>query len=221
RTDTNVARHRILPMYSTPELFQKNEKNYYRLITGVDDVVGNMMSRLKDIGIDSNTIIIFMENNGFMMGDHNMQGKWYGYNASIRVPMIIYDASLPDKLKQIRPKEIALNIDIAPTILSLAGVPVPDSMQGVNLIALLQHKIPDRKAFFYQHYFWGSPRIPKVERVVNKRFKYIKYIENGYEEFFDEKYDPHEIDNLSRDPKYQLRLEKMRRMYKKWKKIVK
>src|SRR5690625_1182237 len=58
RTDINVARHRFLPMYSTPELFQKNAKNYYRLITGVDDVVGNMVARLKDLGIDSNTVII-------------------------------------------------------------------------------------------------------------------------------------------------------------------
>lgn len=221
RTDKNVARHRWLPMYSTPELFQKNAKNYYRLITGVDDVIGDMVDQLKKLGIDSNTVIIFMGDNGFMMGDHNMQGKWYGYEGSIRVPLFIYDARLPDKIRQIRPKEIALNIDIAPTILSLAGVAVPDSMQGVNLIDLLEGRIPDRNDFFYQHYFWGSPRIPREEGVVTRRFKYMKYIEHNYEELYDIKYDPHETMNLADNPAYRLELEKLRRRYKELKKIVK
>ncbi len=221
RTDTNVARYRYLPMYFTPRLFQENAKNYYRLITGVDDVVGDMVTELKELGIDSNTVIIFMSDNGFMMGDHGMQGKWYGYEGSIRIPLLIYDASLPDKIKQTRPEEIALNIDIAPTILSLAGVEVPDSMQGVNLIALLEHKIPDRKDFFYQHYFWGSPRIPKVEGVVTKRFKYMKYIEHNYEELYDIKYDPHETTNLAEDTAYGMELLKLRRRYGELKKWIK
>jgi hypothetical protein len=92
-------------------------------------------------------------------------------------------------------------------------------MQGVNLIDLLEHKIPDRKDFFYQHYFWGSPKIPRVEGVVTKRFKYMNYIEHNYEQLYDIKYDPHEVDNLAKNPKYKLDLEKMRRRYKELQKI--
>ena len=164
----------------------------------VDDVVGEMVAKLKALGVDSNTVII-------LMGD-------YGF---------IYDAFLAGQIKQTKPEEIALNIDIAPTILSLAGVPVPDSMQGVNLIDLLTHRIPDRKDFFYQHYFYGSPRIPQEEGVVTKRFKYMKFTEHDYEELYDIKYDPHETTNLAKDPKYRMELLKLRRRYKQLKRLAK
>lgn len=219
RTDTNFARARWYPLFSNPTLYQENVKNYYRLITGVDDVIGNMMKKLKKLGIDSNTVIIFMSDNGNMLGEKEITEKWYGYESSIRVPLFIYDPYLPDKIQQTKPREIALNIDIAPTILSIAGVPIPKCMQGINLIDLVEHKIPDRKDFFYQHYFLGSPQIPRVEGVVTKRFKYMNYIEYNYEELYDIKYDPHEIDNLVKDPNYKLELDKIRRRYKELQKI--
>lgn len=221
RTDKNIGRVRWKVFFSTPELYQESVKDYYRLITGVDDVIGKMMDKLKALGIDKNTIIILMGDNGFSLGEHGLEGKWYGYEESIRVPFFIYDPGLPDKIKQIRPEQIALNIDIAPTVLSMAGAPVPDSMQGIDLISLLENKIPERNDFFYQHYFLGSPRIPKVEGVVTKDFKYMKYIEHGYEELYDIKHDPHETTNLVNDPCYQLKLKALRRRYKELKKVVK
>lgn len=220
QTDTNVARKRWKALFSTPELYQENVKKYYQLITGVDDVVGNMMKKLQALGIANNTIIIMMGDNGFLLGEHGLEGKWYGYEESIRVPLFIYDPGLPDKIKQIRPQQIALNIDIAPTILSMAGVPVPKGMQGVDLFDLLENKIPERKDFFYQHYFWGSPYIPKVEGVVTKDFKYMKYTEHNFEELYDIKHDPHETTNLVNNLKYKMKLEKLRERYKKLKKTV-
>jgi arylsulfatase A-like enzyme len=210
RTDKNVGRVRWKALYSTPALFQKSAKEYYELITGVDDVVGKMVQKLKQLDIADNTIIIFMGDNGFMMGAHGVIGKWYGYEESIRVPMLIYDPGLPDKVKQIRPQQIALNIDIAPTILAMAGVPVPKNMQGVNLIDLVENKIPSRKDFFYQHYFLGSPGIPREEGVVTRDFKYMKYIEHDYEELFDITHDPHEITNLAGNPAYKKVLDSLR-----------
>lgn len=221
RTDTNFGRARWKGLFGTPELYQKNVKNYYRLITGVDDVVGKMMKKLDQLGIAKNTIIIFMGDNGMLLGEHGLEGKWYGYEESIRVPFFIYDPRLPDKIKQIRPWQIALNIDVAPTILSMAGVSVPDSMQGLDLISLLENKIPARNDFFYQHYFLGSPGIPKEEGVVTKDFKYMKYIEHDYEELFDITNDPHETVNLVENPRYRLKLEVLRRRYKELKKVVK
>ncbi len=192
RTDTNFARARWKGLFGTPELYQENVKNYYRLITGVDDVIGEMMEKLKNLGIAKHTIIIVMGDNGMFLGEHGMEGKWYGYEESIRVPLLIYDPNLPDNVTQYRAPQIALNIDIAPTILSMAGVQIPKSMQGINLIDLIENKIPERTDFFYQHYFLGSPRIPREEGVVTKDFRYMNYIEHNYEELFDVKHDPHE-----------------------------
>ena len=118
---------------------------------------------MDQLGIAKNTIIIFMGDNGMFLGEHGMESKWYGYEESIRVALFIYDPKLPDKIKQYRAPQIALNIDIAPTILAMAGVPVPKGMQGVDLISLLENKIPERKDFFYQHYFLGGPGISRVE----------------------------------------------------------
>ena len=162
RTDTNFARARWQGLFGTPELFQENVKNYYRLISGVDDAVGNTMNKLRELGIDKNTIIIFMGDNGMFLGEHGMEGKWYGYEESIRVPLLIYDPNVPDKIRQYKAPQIALNIDIAPTILAMAGVQAPKQMQGINLIDLVSNKLPERNDFFYQHYFLGGPRIPKV-----------------------------------------------------------
>lgn len=220
RTDTNIARERWKGLFGTPALYQENVKNYYRLITGVDDVVGEMMKKLEKLGIAENTIIIFMGDNGFLMGEHGLEGKWYGYEESIRVPLFIYDPMLPDKIRKIRPQQLALNIDIAPTILSMAGVPVPTEMQGVNLIDVLENNIPERQDFFYQHYFWGSPKIPKVEGVVTKDFKYMNYIEHHYEELYDTKHDPHETLNLATDPSYKAKLEELRKRHEELKRGV-
>lgn len=213
RTTTNFGRARWKGLFGTPELYQENVKNYYRLITGVDDVIGEMMTKLEQLDIAQNTIIVVMGDNGMLLGEHGIEGKWYGYEESIRVPLLIYYPELTDKITQYRASQIALNIDIAPTILSMAGVPVPDSMQGVNLIDLVENNITERTDFFYQHYFLGSPRIPRVEGVVAKDFKYMKYVEHGYEELFDIKHDPHEIMNLADNPEYENKLRELRYRY--------
>ncbi|QNA43459.1 sulfatase family protein [Lacibacter sediminis] len=218
RTDSNFARVRWKGLLGTPELYQENVKNYYRLITGVDDAIGRMVHKLKEKGLDKNTVIIFMGDNGMMLGEKNIEGKWFGYEESIRVPLIIYDPRTPDKIKNLKAQQVALNIDIAPTILSLAEIKVPDFMQGVNLIDVVQGNIPEREHFFYQHYFLGSPRIPMVEGVVTKDFKYMNFIEHNYEELFDTRSDPHEIDNLSQNTSYSNQLRKMRKLFREMKK---
>ncbi len=218
RTDSNFARLRWKGLFGTAELFQENVKNYYRLITGVDDVVGDMMKKLTALGIDQNTIIIVMGDNGMFLGEHGMEGKWYGYEESIRVPLIIYDPNTPDKIKQYRAQQMALNIDIAPTILSMAGVPIPAGMQGIDLMGVLKNELPERSSFFYQHYFLGSPNIPKVEGVVTKDFKYMKFIEHNYEELFDILHDPHETTNLVNDVHYKERLKELQKQYRYLKK---
>ena len=215
RSDKNFARQRWKGLFGSPELFQENMKNYYRLITGVDAVIGKLMNKLEALQIADNTIIVFMGDNGMSLGEKGIEGKWFGQEESIRVPLIIKDPRSADKIKQYKAGQMALNIDIAPTILSMAGLPIPPQMEGMNLMDVVSGKTAERTDFFYQHYFLGSPNIPKVEGVVTKDIKYMKFIEHNYEELYDILHDPHEIDNLVNNPNYKNQLKEMRKKYLK------
>ncbi|GAB2800907.1 sulfatase [Rhabdobacter roseus] len=221
RTEENIARERWHLRFENNRMYQESVRNYYRLLSGVDEVVGNLVQSLERRGLADNTIIVFMGDNGFYLGEYGLAGKWYGHEESIRVPLLIYDPRNP-KLRGLRPQPFALNIDIAPTILRLAGVAVPETMQGIDLIELVstQNKALDRPEFFYEHTFMGSPKLPQVEGVVRKDYKYMKYIEHGYEEYFDLKKDPGERQNLAADPKAARKVAEARQKYLKWKQQV-
>lgn len=215
----NIARKRWEGLFGTEEQYQANVKNYYRLITGVDDVVGKLREKLSALGINDRTVIIFMGDNGFCLGNHGLEGKWFGYEESVRVPLIIYDprkpAGTPSDIY-----ETALNIDIAPTILGYAQVPIPSTMQGVDLRQTALRKRPTRSDFFYEHTFMGSPGIPKVEGVAGGRYKYMIYTEHGYEELFDLKQDPYELNNVAKDETYARQLKQMRKRFESLKRAA-
>ncbi|NIA32014.1 MAG: sulfatase-like hydrolase/transferase [Actinobacteria bacterium] len=209
----NEGRRRWQIRFSTPEKYQESVKSYYRLITGVDMVVGKIREALAKQKLDKNTVIILLGDNGFYLGEHGLAGKWFGHEESIRVPLIIYDPQLPPQLRGQKRDEMALNIDIAPTILSLAGVQIPQSMQGRDLMALIKGNARNwRHDFLYEHLF-KHPAIPKSEGVVGERFKYLRYIDQKpvYEELYDLKNDPHEEKNLAAEKEYAPVLQKMRK----------
>lgn len=216
-TEENIARNRWKLRFNSPKKFQETVKNYYRLITGIDEAVGKLVSQLKERKLDKNTIIIFMGDNGFYLGEHGLAGKWFGHEESIRIPLFIYDprnTALSGKVEK-----IALNIDIAPTILGYAGIPVPPEMQGLDLKKLIE-RTNQRKDFFYEHTFMGSPQLPKVEGVVSSQLKYLYYPEYDFEELFDLEKDPIEIDNLVENPEYSAELANQRTRYTELKKAV-
>jgi arylsulfatase A-like enzyme len=199
--------------------YQESVKAYYRLITGVDVVIGRIRAELDRLGLADNTVIVLMGDNGFFLAEHGFAGKWYGYEESIRVPLLVYDPRLPQSCRgQVR-SEIALNVDVAPTILSLAGVPVPAVMQGSDLTPLTRgQKRPWRSDFFYEHLFihrsreTGANLIPQSEGVVGLRYKYLRYLEQepAYEQLFDLEADPFEQRNLATDEQHADVLARMR-----------
>ncbi len=200
----NEARRRWDIRFSTPEKYQNSVKGYYRLITGVDKVVERIMNTLKQNNLDQNTVIIYTGDNGFYLGEHGLAGKWYGHEESIRVPMIIHDPHLPKSQHGRKYSQMALNIDLAPTILDYAGLTIPEEMQGKSLKPVVSAKNPEwRTDFFYEHLF-DHERIPKSEGVVTHKFKYLRYIEQNpiYEELYDLEKDPYEKNNLANNPKY-------------------
>lgn len=211
--ENNEGRKRWQIRFSTPELYQRMVKGYYRLVYGVDVVLGRIRRQLEERGLADNTVILLMGDNGFFLGEHGLAGKWYPYEESIRVPLIVCDPRLPRRVRGRRCADWALNIDLAPTILSTAGLPVPQRMQGEDLSPLLAGRDgPRREAFYYDHRL-GIPTIRKCEALVTPRYKYIRYTEPdpAYEELFDLQTDPHEVNNLAGRTEHADRLAAMRR----------
>ncbi len=219
RTNQNIARARWEGFFSTKQLLQSNTLNYYRSLTGIDEAVGSIVQKLKNLGIADNTIIIYTSDHGFSLGEHGMMGKWYGFEESIRVPMIVYDPRSPE-LKKGKVSQTSLNIDVAPTILNFVGVSVPSTMQGKDLVEVANGTSPDRQSFFYSHTVFNSPQLPKVEGVVAKDYKYMIYTEYDYEELYHTKDDPKETTNLASNSLYASKLQEMRTLYTQQKAAV-
>ncbi|NOZ24031.1 MAG: sulfatase [Planctomycetes bacterium] len=198
--------------FSTPEQYQEMVKGYYRLVHGVDVVVGRVLAELEKQGLADNTVVIYASDNGFFLGEHGMAGKWLLYEESIRVPLIIADPRAPAALRGQRLKQMALNVDIAPTILELAGVPVPNTVQGHSLRPLLDGRRVDWREDFLCEHLWKVKMIPRCEGVRTGRWKYIRYIAENpvYEQLFDLQTDPLEETNLAGDPRYQSTLRELR-----------
>ena len=181
---------------------QKKIRNYYRLINGVDNSVGQIVSELKSRGLYDNTVIIFYSDNGYFMEEHGFHGKWLLYEESIRVPGFIFD---PRAIKnKARTQEMVLNIDLAPTILDLAGLDIPEHMEGKSLLAL--HDDPTAKIrndIFLEHHFANRPgknHIERSEGIRTKDWKYIRYIDqtgDEMEELYHVEKDPLELNDLS------------------------
>lgn len=132
-----------VPNLSVPPPYRTNiavnsetaKRNYHRCLTGMDVGVGRILDQLDQLGLTTNTMVVFMGDNGFYLGEHGLGDKRSLYEESLRVPMIV---RYPRVLTQPAVRdELVLNIDIAPTFLDLAGVTVPPEMQGRSWRPLL------------------------------------------------------------------------------------
>lgn len=217
----SMNRVRYYWRWDTPEKYQRNVKAYYRMITGLDRVIGRVLSALKDSGRDENTVIIFSGDNGYYKGARGFAGKWSHYEESLRVPLIIFDprvagtgaAGLVDK------EHMALNIDIPATILEAAGQMTPTHYQGRSLLSLAHGKEPEnwRDAFFCEH-LMDNAQIPKWDGLRHKRFVYANYFQQDGEvgEFLHDLWnDPNQLVNLRNDAAYKNVLKEFRTRMKR------
>ena len=195
--------------FDTPEKYQHSVKGYYRMINDIDAEIGRIREALASRGIDKNTIIIFMGDNGYFLGERQLAGKWLMYDNSLRVPLVIYNPAGKHAVID----DMVLNIDIASTILDAAGVAIPESYQGQSLLPYCYGKkhAVRRKDFLCEH-LWVKKEIPSSEGFRTERWKYMRYrFIPDSEELYDLKNDPLETVDLSSDPKYRKILEKLRR----------
>lgn len=196
--------------YDTPQKYQHSVKGYYRMISGIDREITKIREELKKKGLDKNTVIILMGDNGYFLGERQLAGKWLLYDNSIRVPLIVFDPRLK---KQQDYDALALNIDVPSTILDLAGIEKPKEWQGKSLMPIIKNPKTDfnRDTILIEH-LWEFENIPPSEGVRTKDWKYFRYVnDKSFEELYDLKDDPKEINNLAKDPKYASKLESFRK----------
>ena len=209
----SMNRDRWYWRWDTKAKYEKNVRNYYRMITGLDRNIGRVMEAIQASGRGDNTVVVFMGDNGYYKGDRGLAGKWSHFEESLRVPLVVYDSrSSRDDATEVS-DAIALNLDIAPTLLDYAGVDLPDHYQGASLRPLVDNPKSawPRDRFTCEH-LMNHPSIPKWEGIRTKRYTYAKYFEQDppYEFLHDRQSDPDQRINLAGDPKYAATLDQLR-----------
>ncbi|QGJ68732.1 Mucin-desulfating sulfatase [Planctomycetales bacterium 10988] len=209
---TSINRERYFWRWDTPEKYETNLRAYFRLLTGIDNVVGRVVKKLEEQGLADNTIIVYIGDNGYFMGNRGFAGKWLHYDESLRVPLIIYDPRQPKEDRGRVLSELAVNFDLTPTFLDWAGLKIPKSYQGKSLKPLLEGSSEKWRNDFFCEHVTLAPKIT-WEGVRGKRYKYARYFDQEpvYEFFHDLNSDPDELVNLAESPEYAELLEKYRK----------
>ena len=196
--DINEGRRRWRIRFDTPEKHQRMMKNYFRLISEIDKTSEVIYKELEAQNLAENTMIIFSTDNGLYHSEHQLAGKWFPHQESIRVPLIIKDPRMPkDKIGSIN-DDFTLNIDLASTILGAAGVSQPGVMQGRDISDLYLKSDPKwRDEFFYEHpVHLETSVIPASTALVRKKYKFMTWPDYKMEQLFDLDADPLELQDL-------------------------
>jgi len=181
--------------------------DYFRHIKGVDENLGRLLDTLDELGLTENTVVVFTSDNGYFLGEHGCGDKRALYEESIRIPLLMRYPRLFDKGQVI--DDLVLNIDLAPTFIDLADLPVPKEMQGVSWKELASGKKPAtwRKSFFAHYYkeLGDTPTCVGIRTADSKLIKYQNHPE--WTEAFNLAEDPYETKNLASDSAFTSDLE--------------
>ena len=203
----------------TAEIMAEFMKAYYATISYLDHQIGQLISRLKSLDLYDNTMIIFLSDNGYFLGNHGLGNKITMHEESVRVPMFIHWPRLPNK--GIRCRELISSLDIYPTLLDLADVAKPSHFVGKSLTPLFaDHTLSFRNYVVSECVGVGGAKGQGHRMIRTKKFKYILSDTND-EALFDELRDPYEMKNLAQQKEYQPTLSKMRQYLRDWMDSVK
>lgn len=204
--------HRVKSDYS-PQLtgqaltewkYQRYMKDYLATTRSLDRNVGRIIDWLQKNKLLENTVVIYTSDQGFYLGEHGWFDKRFMYEESMRTPLIM---RYPSMIKAgANDNHLVQNIDMAPTFLQLAGLTIPEDMQGVSLLPVMKNDIPHwRKALYYHYYeFPGEHKVYRHFGIRSNRYKLIRfYGEKNFWELYDLKSDPSEMKNLYSNKKYQ------------------
>jgi N-acetylglucosamine-6-sulfatase len=170
-------------------------RSYSEAVRSMDRQIGRILDSLEKLGLEENTLVIYASDNGFLWGEHQLIDKRWAYEESIRIPFLVrYPAAQSRDPGE--SERMILNIDLAPTLLDLAGVEIPEYMQGRSILPLLgDPDSPWRDAFYYSYYREAPYPAPTARAIRTDRYKYIEYPAREAELF-----------DLERDPREQIDL---------------
>ena len=202
--------HGVDYMYHGGISFPDFYRRYCETLLGVDESIGALLGYLDKEGLAESTLVIYMGDNGFSFGEHGLIDKRHFYEESVKVPFLIRCPEIFEGGKTMEP--MIQNIDVAPTILAVAGIEKPEHMHGKSILPMLEgrdEKIRDQ--VFYEYYWeYDFPQTPTMHGVRTERYKLIRY--HGIwdtNEFYDLQEDPDEMNNLIASPEHQPLIEEL------------
>ncbi|WP_111708334.1 sulfatase-like hydrolase/transferase [Lutibacter citreus] len=164
----------------TPEGTKERYIRQLQAMTGIDRLVGNLRKKLKDLKIEKNTIIIFASDHGLFMGEQGLGGKSLCYEKTTHIPIIVLDPRLKKKQRGFKSDALVQSIDIAATMVAMAGIEKPASFQGKDISALIRGEKAEVRKYVYTENLWSTHfGNPRCEAVQDKEWKYIRYYKNN------------------------------------------
>ena len=195
--------HGVDYMYHGQIDFETFYRRYMETLLSVSESVGRVLDYLKENGLEENTMVMYMGDNGFSFGEHGLIDKRHAYEESMRVPMLV---RCPALIKAGSATEALVeNIDVAPTLLAYAGVSPSPGMQGRSFLNVLKGESDKaREKIFYEYYWeYHYPQTPTMFAVRSGKYKYIHYYGLWTQnELYDLEKDPYEMQNLVADTRY-------------------
>lgn len=199
-----------------PETNVEHMIRYYQQISGIDKVVGKLVARLKAKGLLQNTVIIYTSDHGYLTGHYGIGGKGLLYDQSVKVPLIVFD---PRSKGGQRADALVLTVDLAPTMLQLAGLAAPEKMQGRSLVSLLENPDASWRDSVLLESLTTTEDKTMSEAIRTHDWKYIRYFSTpdcpydesdlefeqravAFEQLFDLRADPMEKTNLAQEREF-------------------
>jgi len=205
--ELKIRDEQLLPWPRTPEAVRREIAAYYAMITHLDVQIGRILDALEASGRARNTLIVFAGDNGLAVGKHGLLGKQNLYEHSVRVPLVFSGPGIPKGKKS---DALCYLFDIFPTAAAFAGVPLPDGVEGRNLLPVMlrqQERVRDEVFGVYG----------QVQRMVRmERWKLIWYPRSDKTQLFDLRSDPDELRDVSNKPQHAARITELRSRLAAW-----
>jgi arylsulfatase A-like enzyme len=192
-----------------PDEIRRHLKEYYAMITHVDDQIGRVIETLKQSGEYDNTIIIYSADNGLAVGCHGLMGKQNCYEHSLRVPLIFSGPGIPRNQKT---DAYVYLLDIFPTICDMLGIDTPNSVDGESFAGIFNGEKINRQNLYFAYR-------DCIRAMKNRQYKLIEYVvdsKHNMTQLFDLENDPEELNNLASDHDYTSEIEELRKEMRAW-----
>ncbi len=196
----------LAPWPRTEAEIRRHLRDYYAVITGLDDHIGRLLNYLRESGEYEDTIIVFSSDQGIAIGSHGLMGKQNLYDHSMKAPLIFSGPGIPPG----RSDALVYLFDVYPTLVDLAGGAIPPGLDGMSLAPIIRgESVKSRPSLFLAY--------RDVQRAIrDERYKLILYPQVSVKQLFDLERDPHELNNLAEEPDYMHRVLAMTEAIRRW-----